>query len=85
MLASSAETFSVSFWSAAMRAGSSLKPDVSTLATAAAVGFVPAAPLAWLAARSKRVPVVWIADGLGFAIYFWISGSMSGWKAAWTD
>ena len=46
-------------------------------------GYLAAAPFAVLAAKSKRAWVRWAADGLGFAAYFWSSGLIPGWKAAW--
>ncbi len=46
-------------------------------------GFAPAAPFAVAAVRAKRDWVRWAADGAGFAVYFWVSGLIPGWKAAW--
>jgi outer membrane protein assembly factor BamB len=46
-------------------------------------GFLPAAPAAIVAARSRRVWIKVIADVVGFAIYFWFSAMMPAWKDAW--
>lgn len=48
-------------------------------------GFVPAAPFAVVATRTERAWVRWTADVLGFGVYFWASGLLPGWKAAWGE
>ena len=45
-------------------------------------GFLPAMPLAVLAAKTNRWWIRWLADAAGFAIYFWCSGLLPSWKAA---
>jgi outer membrane protein assembly factor BamB len=44
-------------------------------------GFLPAAPAAVVAARSNRAWVGFLADGVGFSVFFWAGGLLPGWKA----
>jgi outer membrane protein assembly factor BamB len=46
-------------------------------------GFVPAAPAAIIAARTRRPWLRTFADVVGFSVYFWTSGLFPGWKAHW--
>jgi outer membrane protein assembly factor BamB len=48
-------------------------------------GFLPAAPMAVLAARSQRSWLVVLADITAFAVYFWVSGLLPGWKDRWVE
>ena len=45
-------------------------------------GFLPAMPLTVLAAKTQRPWLRWVADAAGFAVYFWCSGLLPGWKSA---
>ena len=40
------------------------------------IGFLPAMPIAALAAKQRRWWLRWMLDALGFAVYFWSSGFM---------
>jgi hypothetical protein len=46
-------------------------------------GFLPAAPAAVIAARARTPWVKWSADAAAFAVYFWASGLLPGWKDRW--
>lgn len=46
-------------------------------------GFLPAAPTAVVAARSRRWWLWLPAEGVGFAVYFWASALLPGWKDQW--
>jgi hypothetical protein len=46
-------------------------------------GFLPAVFFAVAAVKARRTWVRWAFDGIGFAVYFWVSGLLPGWKAAW--
>ena len=46
-------------------------------------GFLPAAPAAVVAAKVRRLWVRLLADGVGFCVYFWVSGLLPGWKDWW--
>jgi hypothetical protein len=48
-------------------------------------GFLPAAPFAVCAAKTQRIWLRLIADVVGFTIYFWASGLLPGWIAAWSE
>lgn len=43
-------------------------------------GLLPAAPLAVIASRGRAVWLRGTADAIGFAVYFWLSGLLPGWK-----
>jgi outer membrane protein assembly factor BamB len=43
-------------------------------------GFLPAMPFAAIAAKTRRRWLSRIADAVAFAIYFWFSGLLPGWK-----
>jgi len=43
-------------------------------------GFLPAAPFAVAAVRAKRGWLRWTAEGVGFVVYFGVSGLLPGWK-----
>lgn len=43
-------------------------------------GFLPAMPIAAIAAKTRRTGWSRIADAAAFAIYFWFSGLLPGWK-----
>jgi len=47
-------------------------------------GFLPAMPVAVVAIRGRRRRLCWLADGAGFAIYFWCSALLPGWKSHFT-
>ena len=47
-------------------------------------GFLPAAPFAVFAAKTKRRGLRWPMEAIAFAVYFWSSGLTPGWKAMWT-
>jgi hypothetical protein len=47
-------------------------------------GFLPAAPAALVAARARNRWLRAAGDAAGFAIYFWTSGMLPGWKSRWT-
>ena len=44
-------------------------------------GFVPAMPIALAANRVGSQRVRWLLDVIGFAVYFWTSAYLPGWKA----
>ncbi len=44
-------------------------------------GFASALPLAVVANRVENQRIRWLLDALGFAVYFWTSASIPGWKA----
>jgi outer membrane protein assembly factor BamB len=46
-------------------------------------GFLPAAPFAILATRTRSRWIGLVADAMGFAVYFWFSGLLPGWKDRW--
>ena len=46
-------------------------------------GFLPAAPFAVFAAKAKRRGLRWPMEVIAFAVYFWSSGLIPGWKAMW--
>jgi outer membrane protein assembly factor BamB len=46
------------------------------------MGFVPALPFTVLARRTTNRKVRWLAEGMGFVVYFWVSALIPGWKAA---
>jgi outer membrane protein assembly factor BamB len=48
-------------------------------------GFLPAAPFAVVAVGANRRWVRTLADAAGFAVYFWASGLLPGWKARVVD
>jgi outer membrane protein assembly factor BamB len=48
-------------------------------------GFLPAAPAAIVAARSRKAWLILLADALGFTIYFWISAMTPTWKDFWSS
>lgn len=48
-------------------------------------GFLPAMPVAALAAKSRRRWLGWLADAVAFAAYFWCSGLLPDWKAGADD
>jgi outer membrane protein assembly factor BamB len=54
-----------------------------TMAWAFLAGFLPAAPCAVVAARTRRWWVGVLADAAGFGVYFWMSGLLPGWKDRW--
>ena len=45
-------------------------------------GFGVSWPLAWVAERSKSRTRRWLGEATGFAVWFWVSGLIPGWKAA---
>jgi outer membrane protein assembly factor BamB len=45
------------------------------------VGFVPAAPLAVMAERTRRRWLRLLLEVAAFVVYFWFSGAVPGWKA----
>ncbi|QEL19043.1 outer membrane protein assembly factor BamB family protein [Limnoglobus roseus] len=49
------------------------------------IGFFPAAPFAVAAARLKNKWLWGLAEVLGFAVYFWSSGLVPGWKDGWAE
>lgn len=44
-------------------------------------GFVPASPVALAANRVGSRRIRWLLDAIGFAVYFWTSAYLPGWKA----
>ena len=44
------------------------------------IGFLPATPVAVLAAKQRRWWLRWILDTGGFTVYFWFSGLLPEWK-----
>ncbi|MBA4191108.1 MAG: hypothetical protein C0467_24245 [Planctomycetaceae bacterium] len=44
-------------------------------------GFVPATPIAVIANRVGNQRIRWFLEVLGFAVYFWVSAFVPGWKA----
>ncbi|CAN5154222.1 hypothetical protein BH11PLA2_BH11PLA2_43760 [soil metagenome] len=48
-------------------------------------GFVPALPIVILALRTTNRPRRWLLELLAFAVYFWFSGFIPGWKTDWTE
>ena len=45
-------------------------------------GFLSAMPIAVLAVKSRMWWLSWSAEAVGFAVYFWCSGLLPGWKDA---
>jgi outer membrane protein assembly factor BamB len=46
-------------------------------------GFLPAAPAVVVAVRARRWWLAAVADAIGFAVFFWTSGLLPGWKDRW--
>jgi outer membrane protein assembly factor BamB len=46
-------------------------------------GFMPAVPIALVAARARKWWLRLVAGAAAFTVYFWVSGLLPGWKSRW--